>query len=60
MPLLEGAPKLLTLFASYRKNTTVAACIDPDVAITVELESMPTREVMQPASIHLEIVRPSP
>jgi hypothetical protein len=54
VPHLESNPKLLALLAPHVKHGTVAAGIQPDIPFPIDCEPMMAREVMQPASIHLE------
>lgn len=46
LPGLEGIPKLLALLAFYMKKRTVAAGLDSDIPVWIDLEPMPARIMM--------------
>jgi hypothetical protein len=52
---LEGIPKLSALLALDVEDGTIAAGIEPDISLPIDLEPMTAREMMQPASVHLEV-----
>ena len=60
VPLLKRLPELESLLTANREHGAVAAGMQPDIALAVELEFMPAGEVTKPAALHLEITGAGP
>src|SRR5712691_5674805 len=60
VPLLKRLPELESLLTANREHGAVAAGMQPDIALAVELEFMPAGEVTKPAALHLEIAGAGP